>query len=64
MAVAEKIANLKLKPPKCVIVPLAGRFGGDLRAGLRNGLEQLVPHWLAFRIEAKLLYLGMWLGPA
>ncbi|CAK0905842.1 unnamed protein product [Prorocentrum cordatum] len=56
----KKNANLKLKPPECVIAPLAGAFGGELRDGLRMGLEQLVPRWLAFRIEAKLLYLGMW----
>eukprot|EP00959_Pyramimonas_sp_CCMP1952_P144443 3023698-Pyramimonas_sp.AAC.1 len=35
MKVAEKIANLKLKPPKCLIAPLASATNPEIVASLR-----------------------------
>eukprot|EP00959_Pyramimonas_sp_CCMP1952_P132822 2776703-Pyramimonas_sp.AAC.1 len=41
--VAEEIANLKLKPPKCMIVPLASAVNPEIVAGWRQCLATIAP---------------------
>eukprot|EP00959_Pyramimonas_sp_CCMP1952_P007081 148096-Pyramimonas_sp.AAC.1 len=52
MAVAEKMANLKVKPPKCVLVPLAYSFSETIQVKTQAFLQQHVPGWAAFKVEA------------
>eukprot|EP00959_Pyramimonas_sp_CCMP1952_P274352 5734804-Pyramimonas_sp.AAC.1 len=64
MAVAAKLASLKLKPAKCVIVPLTGPFSAELRQRVHVFLQQQLADWSTFKVEDYLLHLGIWMGPA
>ncbi|CAK0857630.1 unnamed protein product, partial [Prorocentrum cordatum] len=64
MKMASDMANLALKVSKCKIVPLSDRFSPDLSATVSFWVSHLVPEWSSFEVAPKLLYLGLWLGPA
>ena len=61
--IANKIANLELKIPKCVFIPLGAPVTEALKQQVRMGIEQVVPEWSSFKISDKGRYLGIWLGP-
>eukprot|EP00973_Karenia_brevis_P088739 12307321-Karenia_brevis.AAC.1 len=60
---ADLIAGLKLKPRKCVLVPLAAPLSPHLIEVLRDFMRARVPKWAEFNIAASAEYLGIWLGP-
>eukprot|EP00959_Pyramimonas_sp_CCMP1952_P187854 3927775-Pyramimonas_sp.AAC.1 len=64
MKLASDMANLVLKVSKCKIVPLSGRFSPSLSAAVSHWVSQVVPEWCSFEVAPKLLYLGLWMGPA
>ncbi|CAK0825212.1 unnamed protein product, partial [Prorocentrum cordatum] len=64
MKMASDLANLALKVSKCKIVPLSDRFSPNLSATVSYWVSHLVPEWSSFEVAPKLLYLGLWLGPA
>lgn len=57
-------AGLKLKPPKCILVPLWRPFSVHVASLLRDVLSATIPEWGSFKIEATVKYLGLTLGPA
>ena len=63
MAVAEN-TSLKLKPPKCALVPLQAAFSQQHRDSLPRYLAGAISSRATFEVENQLLYLGMRLGPA
>lgn len=57
--------GLRIKPAKCVIVPLPQEAGG-LEATERESWRLLAepsPHWTLFRVGPSAMYLGMQMGP-
>ncbi|CAK0813889.1 unnamed protein product, partial [Prorocentrum cordatum] len=64
MKMASDLANLALKVSKCKIAPLSDRFSPNLSATVSYWVSHLVPEWSSFEVAPKLLYLGLWLGPA
>ncbi|CAK0812195.1 unnamed protein product [Prorocentrum cordatum] len=64
MQLAESFANLVLKIPKCKVAPLAGRFSVPLAARVKAAISEAIPTWADLEVTSKLLYLGLWLGPA
>eukprot|EP00959_Pyramimonas_sp_CCMP1952_P041561 869286-Pyramimonas_sp.AAC.1 len=63
MNITEKIAHLKLRPAKCVIVPVSSCFTPELKKKVQQLLDMFIPAWSEFIIEDKLFYLGMRVGP-
>ncbi|CAK0790294.1 unnamed protein product [Prorocentrum cordatum] len=63
MQLAEYFANLVLKIPKCMVVPLAGRFSVPLAARVKAAILEAIPTWADLEVVLKLLYLGLWFGP-
>ena len=59
-----KAAGSYLKHQKCVLVPLASGFSGELARRYRGWIQQRVPEWSDFQVTARLLYSGLQLGPA
>ena len=62
--IIERVANLRLKPSKCNIVPLWRRFSLHVTTVLKDTLRAKVPLWQAFNIVPYARYQGFWLGPA
>ena len=56
----ERIAGLRLKPNKCVLIPL---WSCDLGKNFHILLKEELPVWRDFAISSKGKYLGVWLGP-
>eukprot|EP00959_Pyramimonas_sp_CCMP1952_P278021 5811772-Pyramimonas_sp.AAC.1 len=61
---AARVASLKLKCSKCVVVPLASRFSPVIANDYKNWIEQNIPSWSEFPVRDQLKYLGIWLGPS
>eukprot|EP00973_Karenia_brevis_P066426 9233662-Karenia_brevis.AAC.1 len=61
--VAEEVAGLTLKAPKCVLVPLSAPLSPRLIEVLRDFLRARVAPWAQFAISSSAEYLGIWLGP-
>ena len=61
---AAEVANLWLKPKKCVVVPTSAVADPILRSRVTAWLETHIPSWKAFNIAATGKYLGFYLGPA
>ncbi|CAK0822839.1 unnamed protein product, partial [Prorocentrum cordatum] len=64
MKLASDMANLALKVSKCKIVPLSDRFSPSLSTAVSQWVSRVVPEWSSFEVAPKLLYLGLWMGPA
>ena len=60
----EQGGGLKLKPRKCVAVPLWCRLSPHAVEIVRNFIRSIAPLWGDFLVQAKAKYLGYWLGPA
>ncbi len=60
---AHELAGLGLKPPKCIIIPLAP-FSDALVAGIKTWLATHIPDWVIFSVKDAAKYLGFFLGPA
>eukprot|EP00959_Pyramimonas_sp_CCMP1952_P262345 5485714-Pyramimonas_sp.AAC.1 len=61
---AEAIARLKLKPAKCVLVPLGSVLTDILATRIKNWLRLNIPDWSDFRVAPLAKYLGLWIGPS
>ena len=57
------VSGLRLKPKKCVIIPLAAKFHTALIAQYRSWLAAHIPEWEHFTIAPHGKYLGFMLGP-
>ena len=57
-------SNLRLSPPKCVIVPVAVGFSQEVRDQIRDWLALHIPEWSGFEVCPSGKYLGFLLGPA
>ncbi|CAK0838655.1 unnamed protein product, partial [Prorocentrum cordatum] len=64
MKVGETTAHMCLKPAKCVLTPVSGPVTPELKTRVQDFLGMFIPEWPQFRVESKLFYLGMWMGPA
>ena len=62
--ILEKVAALKVKPKKCVIVPIATTFSMHVVSVVRDWLVGNVPEWGAMSIAKSGRYLGFEMGPA
>lgn len=62
-SLAGKVANLKLAPPKCKLIPLIRMLDPELKEFLASWLKENVPNFQDFSIVAQGLYLGFMLGP-
>ncbi|CAK0888508.1 unnamed protein product, partial [Prorocentrum cordatum] len=60
---AQRLAHLKLKIPKCHIVPLIDSASPEVIHQYRLWLGTHLPGWTSMGISGKLKYLGMFLGP-
>ena len=60
---AESIAGLKLKPPKCVIVPLC-LLNESVKENIGKWLLRNIPEWANFSIQDSTKLLGFYIGPA
>ena len=56
------VANLKIKPKKCKIVPL-GDPTQVVAGKVSRWILANIPEWSAFEIADSAEYLGFWLGP-
>ena len=54
--------NLKLKPKKCVCVPLGAPWSDAREEVVRRLLTESAPSWSAFLIKPRAKYLGFWVG--
>ena len=61
-AIIARLANLRLKPAKCHIVPVGCTFTNALRQWVAAWLVANIPSWAAFHVCAAAVYLGFWLG--
>ena len=61
---AADVANLKIKPAKCNLVPLSSSCSLHVVSVIREFLETHIPAWSSFRIVPHAEYLGFQLGPA
>ena len=59
----QHVSGLRLKPKKCVIIPLAEKFHTALIALYRSWLAIHIPEWEHFSIVPHGKYLGFMLGP-
>ena len=55
-----RVSNLKLKPAKCVLIPL---WLTDVR-NIKTLLQENIPLWSEFLVAMKAKYLGVWIGPS
>ena len=60
---AHRVANLSLKPPKCVLVPTSVQLTDVIAHEIREWLLINIPSWADFNIKSCGKYLGFWLGP-
>ena len=60
---SEMMANLRLKPRKCIVVPLA-RYKLDLVHRIKSWMNTHIPAWSAFKIMDRTKFLGFIMGPA
>ena len=60
---AEKIAGLKLKDVKCVIVPLGADDFATAAEAIKRWLSQNIPDWQHFKIAPCAKLLGFFIGP-
>ena len=60
---AEHLAGLLLKPPKCVIVPTSCECSEEVVILIRQWLKRVIPKWQEFNILPHSKYLGIVLGP-
>ena len=61
---ALRTAGLKLKPSKCVIVPLHSACDEACQRSVHAWIADHIPCWSCFKIEGTAKYLGVWMGPA
>lgn len=61
---AAEIANLHLKPKKCVAVPTSAVLDDSLRRCIATWLQDHIPAWRDFNIASCGKYLGFHLGPS
>jgi len=59
---ALELAGLKLKPVKCVLVPLC-LLGAKRQKGISKWLKRNIPEWQQFAIQTSTKLLGFYLGP-
>ena len=59
---AFKFAGLKLKPPKCVIVPLC-QLSEKRKIDIAKWLRRNIPEWQHFSIQGCTKLLGFYIGP-
>jgi len=59
---ALKLAGLKLKPPKCVIVPLC-MLDDKRKKDISKWLKRNIPDWQDFAVKSSTKLLGFYLGP-
>ena len=62
--VAADVANLRLKPRKCNVVPTAVNYSPHAVELYRNWLAANTPAWYGFHVDPEGKYLGFMLGPA
>ena len=60
---AQELAGLKLKPIKCVIVPLVD-FTDEVVNAIRNWIEINIPDWVTFKIAPYAKLLGFFMDLA
>ena len=58
---AEELAGLKLKPPKCVIVPLC-ELSNRVKNDITKWLRRNIPEWANFSVEDTTKLLGFFIG--
>ena len=58
------MANLKLKPAKCIIIPLACTLTDEIVQQIQDWLTEHIPDWKHFKIRNAGKYLGFYIGPA
>ena len=57
-------AGLRLKPSKCIVIPVFGEFSEDAKRAVMNWLEENIHDWSRFSVRSTAKYLGIWMGPA
>ena len=63
-AKASEIAGLRLKPPKCNLVPTSIMFSEEIVRTIGSWLRKHIPEWQNFQVVPAAKYLGFYLGPA
>ena len=58
------LANLKLKRPKCVLIPVFAAFSSKLKEQVKLWLASFMPCWSDFDVRDAAEYLGFHVGPA
>ena len=57
-------SDLRLSPPRCVIIPIAVEFSQEMCDQMRAWLALRIPEWSDFRVCPGGKYLGFLMGPA
>ena len=57
-----RVSGLKLKAPKCVLIPLSIVTSDANISAIRSWLHHWLPEWTHFRIASSGKYLGIYLG--
>ena len=61
--VLARATSLQLKPPKCIVVPLAGGPFDEIAAATCLWLRKFLPQWAELSVSLPAVYLGVLLGP-
>ena len=59
---ARRLANLTVKPSKCVRIPCWSTCTPHVIEMVRDWLAKHIPDWVHFKIASRGKYLGFWLG--